>query len=188
VGVLGFTTPWEEPGFVAWKGRLRSLPRSGLSVRTAVPTPEDGRWLRWMQADCESLFIHSIDDNVSRIDRELVSIAEIDADPVGFCIALVGPTESDPLFLQQVAVVPLARRRGAGLALLKAVGERAPRRDIAMATLDENEAAHALNEKLAKSIGASIRRVPLRQYRRSQLGFAQGERHRPWLIERSRED
>jgi GNAT superfamily N-acetyltransferase len=186
VGVFDFTVPWEEPEFVEWKKQLEALPLSEVvRVRDAEPTPLDGRWLRWVQADCESTNIQSVKYNVSKIEQQLVLVAEIDEHPVGFCSALVGRAESDPLFIQLVAVVPLARRRGVGLALLNTAAEHEPRRNIAMATLEENEAAHRLNEQFAKSLGANIRRVPVRQYRPARLGFAQGERHHPWIIERS---
>jgi len=53
-----------------------------------------------------------------------------------------------------------------------------------MATLDDNTAAHNLNERFSESIGGKIHRVPLRTLWRTDLGFAEGEKHRPWLIER----
>ena len=160
-----------------------ALPLSHVTIREAVPTVQDGRWIRWVQADCESTNIQTVEYNMSKIEQQVLLLAEIAEIPVGFCCALVGRTDSDPLFIQLVAVVPLARRRGAGLALLSAAAEREPQRSIAMATLDDNDAARRLNEHFAKSMGANIRRVPARRYRRTDLGFAQGERHRPWIIE-----
>ena len=74
--------------------------------------------------------------------------------------SFAGPNETDPIFVQLVGVVTEARRLGAGLALLTATAERDPLRDIAMATLDENIQARALNERFAGSIGAPHRRVP----------------------------
>jgi GNAT superfamily N-acetyltransferase len=181
--VFDFTLPCQEPGFGAWKEQLGALPLSHVTIRAAEPTVQDGRWIRWVQADCESTNIQTVEYNMSKIEQRVVLLAEIAEHPVGFCCALVGRTDSDPLFIQLVAVVPLARRRGAGLALLSAASEREPQRSIAMATLDDNNAARRLNEHFAKSMGANIRRVPVRQYRRTDLGFAQGERHRPWIIE-----
>jgi GNAT superfamily N-acetyltransferase len=182
--VFDFSSPYRDPGFDTWKEQLDSLPPSGVSVREAEPTIDDGNWMRWIQADCESTFIHGADENVSKIKKQLVLVAEIEGHPVGFCLALVGRTDSLPLFIQLVAVVPSARRRGAGLAMLSAAAGREPRRNIAMATLDDNTAAHNLNEHFSKSIGGKIHRVPVRTFWRTELGFAEGEKHRPWLIER----
>lgn len=180
------TSPYQEIGFAAWKAQVAALPPSEVRIRKAEPTVQDGRWMRWVQADCESTYIQSVEYNVSKIEHQLVLLAEIAGHPVGFCSALVGPTGADPLFIQLVAVVPLARRRGAGLALLRGVAERESQRSIAMATLDDNDAVLGLNEYFAKSMGANIRRVPLRRYRRTDLGIARGERHRLWVIERLR--
>lgn len=145
---------------------------------------QDGRWMRWVQADCESTNIQEAEYNASEIEQQLVLMTEIAGHPVGCCTALVGATDADPLFIQPVAVVPLARRRGAGTALLNAAARREPRRSIAMATLNDNDAARGLNERFAKSMGATIRRVPVRRCRRTDLGFAPGELHRPWIVER----
>ncbi|MEV7663630.1 hypothetical protein [Paenarthrobacter sp. NPDC089316] len=79
----------------------------------------------------------------------------------------------------------LLMSRYIGLALLLTAARWQPHRNIAMATLDENIAAQRLNERLAQSIGGTIRRVPVKRFRRSDLGFAQGERHRPCLIEQT---
>jgi len=187
LAVFDLSSPYQEPGFGIWKRRLKSLSVSEIRVREAKPTAEDGRWMRWMQADGESTYIHSVEYNVLKIEQQLVLVAEIADDPVGFCNALVGRTKSDPLFIQLVAVVPSARRRGVGLALLSAAAAREPLRDIAMATLDDNLAARSLNERFAKSIGGEIRSVPPRRYRRTDLGFANGESHHAWVVERSRE-
>lgn len=178
-------SPYAEPGFVAWQQRLGSLPPSEVTIRTAEPTAEDGCWLRWIQADCEAIYIHSVEDNVAKIGRQLVLLAEVANCPVGFCYALAGHPRSSPLFIQLVAVVPSARRRGAGLALLGAAAGYHPQRDIAGATLDDNIAARSLNERFAQSIGGEIQSIPLSRFRRSDLGFARSEGHRPWMIARS---
>jgi GNAT superfamily N-acetyltransferase len=177
-------SPYREPGFDEWKEQLEALPHSEPMVRDAEPTVQDGRWMRWVQEDCESTNIQDVEYNTSKIEQQLVLVAEIAGHPVGYCIALVGATDTDPLFIQLVAVVPLARRRGTGIALLSAAAQREPRRSIAMATLSDNVAARGLNERFAKLIGASIRRVPTRRYRRADLGFAAGELHQPWMVER----
>lgn len=182
--VFNHFSPYQEPGFGAWKQALDVLPASEVQVREAESTLEDARWMRWMQADCESTFIHSVEHNLLEIEQQLVLLAEIAGHPVGFSRALVGRTELDPIFIQLVAVVPPARRRGVGLELLSAAAGREPQRDIAMATLDDNVAARRLNERLADSISGEIQRVPIRRYRRSDLGFAEGEHHRAWVINR----
>jgi GNAT superfamily N-acetyltransferase len=180
-------SPYAEPGFGIWKQGLEELPPSKVAIRKAGQTAQDGRWVRWMQADCEPTNIRSVEDNVSKIAQQLVLLAEIADYPVGFCCVLAGRTDSDPLFIQLVAVVPSARRRGAGLALLSAAAGWQPQRNIAMATLDDNVDARWLNERFAQSIGGNLQRVPLSRFRRSDLGFAPGERHRPWMIDRQQE-
>jgi GNAT superfamily N-acetyltransferase len=181
------SSPYHESGFGAWKQGLEALPHTEVLVREAERTAQDGRWMRWVQADCESTYIQSVEYNVSKISQQLVLLAEIADYPVGFCCALVGRANWDPLFIQLVAVVPWARRRGVGLALLSAAAEWQPQRNIAMATLDDNVAARRLNERFAKSIGADTQRVPVSRFRPSDLGFAPGERHRPWMIDRQQE-
>lgn len=180
-------SPYHEPGFGAWKQGLEALPPSDVLIRAADQTAADGRWMRWIQADCESTYIQSVEDNASKIGQQLVFLAEIADYPVGFCCVLAGPTNSDPLFIQLVAVVPLARQRGVGLALLSAAAAAQPRRNIAMATLDDNVAARRLNERFALSIGGTIQRVPASRFRPSDLGVAPGEHHRPWMIDRQQE-
>ncbi|MBG6185484.1 GNAT superfamily N-acetyltransferase [Arthrobacter sp. CAN_A214] len=178
------SSPFHEPGFGAWKQELEALPPSEVLIREAEQTVRDGCWMRWMQADCESTYIHSVEDNVSKIGKHLVLLAEIADYPVGFCCVLAGRTDSDPLFIQLVAVVPSARRRGVGLSLLSAAAGWQPQRNIAMATLDDNVAARRLNERFAKSIGGNLQRVLVSRFRPSDLGFAPGEHHRPWMINR----
>jgi GNAT superfamily N-acetyltransferase len=182
--VLNYASPYEEAGFSEWEQQLGAPRTASVVIRRAESTERDGRWMRWIQAECESTNIQSVHDNVSKIERQLVLLAEIADIPVGFCSALAGRTDLDPLFIQLVAVVPLARRRGAGLAMLKAAAEHEPQRNVAMAALDDNHPAHGLNQRFAESLGATLRRVPVRQYRPTQLGFAAGERHRPWIVER----
>lgn len=181
------SSPYREPGFGAWKQGLEALPPSEVLIREAEQTAQDGRWMRWMQADCESTYIQSVEYNVSKIGQQLVLLAEIADYPVGFCCVLAGRTNSDPPFIQLVAVVPFVRRRGVGLALLRAAAGWQPQRNIAMATLDDNVAVRRLNERFAQSIGGNIQRVPVSRFRPSDLGFAPGERLRPWMIDRQHE-
>lgn len=180
-------SPYNEPGFGAWKQALEALPPSEVLIRKAEQTAQDGHWMRWIQADCESTNIHSVEHNMSKIGHQLVLLAEVVDYPVGFCCLLASGTNSDPLYIQLVAVVPSARRRGVGLALLSAAAGLHPERNIAMATIDDNVAARRLNERFAKSIGGNIQRVPVSRFRPSDLGFTRGERHRPWMIDRQQE-
>lgn len=180
-------SPYDEPEFGVWKQGLAALPSSEVVIREAEQTAQDGRWMQWIQAHCESTNIQSVEYNVSKIEQQLVFLAEIADYPVGFCCVLAGRTNSDPLFIQLVAVVPAARQRGVGLALLSAAAVRHPHRSIAMATLDDNVAARRLNERFAQSLRGTLERVPGRRFRPSDLGFAQGEHHRPWMIDRQQE-
>lgn len=182
--MFNLSSSFQEQGFGAWEQGLEGLPPSKVRIRETEPTKPDGRWMQWMQASCESTYIQSVEYNLSTIEQQLILLAEIADYPVGFCFALAGRTLSDPLFIQLVAVVPLARRRGVGLALLSAAAGHEPHRSIAMATLDDNVPARNLNERFAKSIGGNLHRVPIRRYRQTDLGFAQGERHHPWIVDR----
>ncbi|KHL04492.1 hypothetical protein LK10_04970 [Sinomonas humi] len=165
---------------------MEALPPSEVLIREAEETAQDGRWMRWIQAGCESTYIQSVEYNVSKIAQQFVLLAEIADCPVGLCCVAAGRTDSDPIFIQLVAVVPSARRRGVGLALLSAAAGWQPQRDIAMATLDDNVAARRLNKRFAQSIGGDIQRVPVRRFRPFDLGIAPGEHHRPWMIDRQK--
>lgn len=70
------------------------------------------------------------------------------------------------------------------MVLLRAAVEREPRRNIALATEDDNEGAQALNKKFATSIGATMRKVKLGTYDDSDLGIRRGIGYRSWVIER----
>lgn len=177
-------SPQHEPGFGPWKQGIENLPSTAVLVREADQADEDGLWMRWIQAECESTYIHSVEENVSKIDRQFVLLAELAGHPVGFCCAVEGRSNSDPLFIQLVAVVPSARQRGVGLALLCVAAAAHSQRNVAMAALDDNIAAQRLNRRLAQSIGAKIQRVPVNRFRKSDLGVASGEHHRPWMIDR----
>lgn len=185
MNIPGFMSPWEEPGSDEWQESLRAEPRGDVEVREALPTVEDGTWMRWIQAVSESATIHDVERNVSCIREKTVVLASFGGSPVGFCQAMTGRSISDPLFVQMIAVVPAARRRGVGLALLGTIAASEPNRGIVMATLDSNTAARAMNGRFALSLGLEIRRVPIKIYRCSEMGFGPGEKHRPWLIERS---
>lgn len=131
------------------------------------------------------MFIQSVSDNVSTIRKKLVLLAEFANHPVGFCVAAIGRYAPDHLFIQRVAVDPLARRRGAGLALLSAAARDRPDKHIAGATLDDDASTHALNQKLATSLGENLVVTPRRRFTRTDLSLAAGEAHRPWVITRS---
>jgi ribosomal protein S18 acetylase RimI-like enzyme len=137
-----------------------------------------------LQFVCSPISVQSVRENVSTVGERRVLIAEIDDVHVGFCVSSPGVEDSDPLFLQVVAVAPPTQGRGVGLALLTAAAQREPRRDIALATQYDNGAARSLNEKLAKSIGARIQKVSLSTYRDNDLGIRRGLGYRAWVIQR----
>ncbi len=70
--MFNLDSPYAEPGFDAWKQGLEALPPSEVLFRNAEQTAQDGRWMRWMQADCESTNIHSAEDNASKIGQQHV--------------------------------------------------------------------------------------------------------------------
>ncbi|WP_181034135.1 GNAT family N-acetyltransferase [Arthrobacter sp. GMC3] len=175
----------DDSRFREWKSQLETLPPSSVvSIREAVADGPDGRRMRDVQLVTERLPILEVKDNVPKIGERVVLLAEIDGVYVGFCISSPGPQDSAPLFIQEVGVVPNARGRGIGMALLCAAAEREPWRNIAFATEDNNDGAHALNKKFAKSIGASIGKVPLDTYRDSDFNIQRGRGYRAWVINR----
>jgi ribosomal protein S18 acetylase RimI-like enzyme len=179
--IFGLTKDLE---YVRWANRLETLSSSAVSIREATAMPQDGRRMKDLQAACSPISVRSVRENVSTIIERRVLLAEIDGIHVGFCISFPGTQDSDPMFIQVVAVAPNAQRRGVGLTLLTAAAEREPRRDIALATQDDNVAARSLNEKFARSIGASIGKVNLSTYRDCDLGIQRGLGYRAWAIQR----
>ena len=173
-----------DPALDIWKRRLAKLSSSVVSIREAAATPQDGRRVWDLQLMCSPITPRSVRDNVSMITERTVLLAEIGHVHVGFCASFAGPSETDPIFVQLVGVVTEAQRLGVGLALLTAAAERDPLRDIAMATLDENIQARALNDRFASSIGATIRRVPRGTYPDRHLGIRRGDGYRAWIIRR----
>lgn len=173
-----------DPEFRRWATRVPAISSSAVLIREASAVPLNGRRMKDLQFVCSPISVRSVRENVSTIVERLVLMAEIDDIHVGFCVASPGVEDSDPLFLQVVAVAPDVQGRGVGLALLTAAAQREPRRDIVLATQDDNVAARSLNEKLAKSIGARIRKVSLRNYRDSDLGIQRGLGYRAWIIQR----
>ena len=173
-----------DPEFLRWASRSAALSSSAVSIRQATAVARDGRRMKDLQAVCSPISVRSVRENVATIIERRVLIAEIDDIHVGFCVSSLGLEDCDPMFFQVVAVAPDAQRRGVGLALLTAAAEREPRRDIALATQNDNVAARSLNEKFARSIGASIRKVTLSTYRDCDLGIQRGLGYRAWAIQR----
>lgn len=173
-----------DPNLDRWRHQLETLPSTQVSIREAAAIPQDGRRVWDLQVECPPIYVRSVRDNVSTIAERLVLLAEIGDIHVGFCVSFVSPRAVDPLFVQVVAVAPGSQRRGVGLALLTAAAEREPRRDIALATQDDNLAARTLNERFASSTGMSIGRVPLGTYRDRDLGIVRGQGNRAWVIQR----
>lgn len=175
----------DDSRFGKWTSRVETLSSSSaVLIRDAAADGPDGRRMRDVQLVTERLPILEVKDNVSKIAEQLILLAEIDGVHVGFCVSSPGLQASDPLFVQEVGVVPDARGRGIGMALLSAAAEREPRRDIALATEDDNDGAQALNAKFAKSIGASLGKIRLDNYRNSDLGIQRGRGYRAWFIQR----
>lgn len=180
----GFS-PYTDDGFDVWRNRLASLPPTGLRVRRAKQTDRDAQIMRWIQAECEELFIQSVTENARQIANRLVFLAEVDDCPVGLCVSSVGRYNSEHLFIQRVGVVPPARRRGAGIALLSAAANEVPGMNIAGATAAGDEPAHALNRKLALRLSGNISNLRRGAFAPTDLGIVRGEPHIPWVIDRS---
>lgn len=177
--------PWENVRRRGWMKQVKELSSAALvSIREAVADGPDGQRMSDVQNVTERLPILDVKKNVLKIAKTVVLLAEIDGVHVGFCISLPGHQDSDPLIIQEVGVVPGARGRGIGMMLLRAAAEREPRRNIALATEDDNEGAQALNKKFATSIGATMRKVNLGTYEDSDLGIQRGLGYRSWVIER----
>lgn len=176
-----------DPGLAQWRGSLDTLPRSEVTVREANEDPADARRLKDLQFVCEPITVQSVQHNATTIAEHLVLVAEIGNVPVGFCVASIDRGASHPIYIQVVAVAPPAQRQGVALSLLASVATRAPQRDIAFATRDDNEAALALTTRFAERIGATLRPLPSGTYRHGDLGTARGLGYRPWLIERPRD-
>lgn len=167
-----------------WLSQLKALPSEEVNIREAAPTGADARRMWDLQAVCVPLVPQTLSKNVSSIEERLVLIAAIENVHVGFCIALINQIPSDPVFIQVVAVAPPLRRRGIGLALLATAAERAPERNVAMATQDINFPARAMNERFADTLNARIDRVRLGIYKDADLAIRRGQGYRPWLIQR----
>ena len=101
--------------------------------------------MRDMQTVCEPITVLSLSTNAETIKDRLVLFAEIESAHVGFCVVSPGVKTSDPMFVQVVAVVTAAQRRGIGRELLAAAASTEPERDIVFATQESNLAAYAMN-------------------------------------------
>ncbi|GAA1357625.1 hypothetical protein GCM10009596_09070 [Arthrobacter rhombi] len=176
--------PGRDPKFIEWQSQLETLSSSEVSIRQATAVGPDGRRVQDLQALCAPIFVQTVGANVTTIAERVVLLAEIGGVHVGYCVTFAGRLETDPLFIQVVAVAPKAQRRGVGLALLTAAAKQHPRRNMALATRGDNAAALSLNDKFASWIGASIRRVNLGTYSDSDLGISRGMGYRSWEIHR----
>lgn len=139
--------------------------------------------MRDIQLACAPITPLGLRRNATTISEDSVFIAEIDRVPVGFVLAALSERHA-PLFVQVVAVVPEAQRRGIGQKLLSAAVSVAPERNIVLATQETNVAAHAMNRKFAASIGASIHRLNLGVYPDDYLGIPRSLGYRAWEIKR----
>lgn len=173
----------EDVIYQKWRAALRSLAGAPATLREALPTAADARRMRDIQLTCVPITPMPLRDNAATISEHRVLIAEIERVPVGFVLASLGP-EPSPLFVQVVAVVPEAQRRGIGLQLLSAAAALDPQRNIALATQETNLAAQAMNNRFAGSMAASIHRVNLGVYPDKYLGIRRGQGYRVWEITR----
>lgn len=172
--------------FLRWQDEVSSLISTQVLIRSAVPTPEDATRMRDMQTVCEPITVLSLSTNAQTINDRLVLFAEIESVHVGFCVASPGTKTSDPMFVQVVAVVPAAQRRGIGRELLAAAAATEPERDIVFATQEGNLAAHAMNARFAIELGATLERVNLGVYPDRYLGIRRGQGYRAWRVKRPR--
>ncbi len=177
--------PAFDPDLAAWLTSLEELTSSEFTIRQATADSGDARWMRYLQAACEPLTVQSATSNDKTIAEQRVLFAMIGETPVGFCVSMTDTAAPDPVFIQTVGVVGTARGRGIGLALMHAVAEQAPDRNIALATQNDNLAARRMNERFAASIGAELRRLNLGTYKDENLGIRRGLGYRAWTIERS---
>lgn len=173
-----------DPDFVAWVAQLATLPSSEVAIRRGTASPQDARRLRDLQVRCEPITVRSVRANGATLVEYSVLLAEIEDVHVGYCCFAVGAQSSAPIIVQVVAVAPEAQRRGIGMKLLTAASDSDSRRDIVLATQDNNYAARALNARFASSIGAVLRRIPLGTYPDNALGIQRGLGYRAWTIER----
>ncbi len=139
-----------------------------------------------IQLVCEPITVLSLEENAQSIRERLTVFAEIEGVHVGYCIAVPGTTESDPLLVQVVAVVPAVQRRGIGRKLLAAVASEDAERDIVFATQESNQAARAMNARFASELGATLERVNLGVYSDRHLGIQRGQGFRVWMVKRPR--
>lgn len=172
--------------FSCWQEKLRTLTSSQVSIRAAAPTPEDARRMWDIQLACEPITVLSLEENTQTIHDRLTFFAEIDGVHVGLCIAVPEAKASDPLFVQVVAVVPTAQRRGIGRKLLAAAASEDAERDIVFATQENNQAARAMNARFASELGATIERVNMGVYPDRYLGIQRGQGYRVWKVKRPR--
>jgi hypothetical protein len=172
-----------DPLLEAWRHRLKALPSTKFAIRDATATAQDARRVWDLQVECSPIIPKPLRENVSMIVEKRVLLAFVDDVHVGFSVSFAGPRTIDPLFVQVVAVVLEARRRGVGIALLGVAAAGYPRRDIALATQLDNVAARTMNDRFAESIGASIRRVPLDNFANRDLGIRRGLGYRAWFIQ-----
>jgi ribosomal protein S18 acetylase RimI-like enzyme len=175
--------PGRRPEFVAWQAQLLKISGVPVSIRKATPNTQDARRMMDVQSLCPPIGIMSASDNTQTIKDKEVLLAEVDGVHVGFCVASESHEERGPLFVQVIAVVPEAQRRGIGMTLLAEAANSATGKLILLATRDDNGAAHALKKRFAESIGATIRREKLGTYLDRDLGIRRGLGYRVWVIE-----
>lgn len=170
--------------FVEWQRELKRLSWSGLKIREADSSGEDGRKMKDLQVSCEPLGVLSILRNIETIATHRVLFVEECGVHVGFCVSSLEAECTDPIFIQTIGVVSEGQHRGIGVALLESATSREPNRDIALAAQKDNAGAFVLAKKFAMSIGASVQKVKLGTYADDYLGITRGIGYRILVIRR----
>lgn len=173
-----------DPFHLAWRAALSRLRLDAhISIREAMPSGIDARRMKDMQIACEPLGPQTVARNLETLKQNLVVLfAEAEDTPVGFLSYCPPASKVDPLIVQVVGIVPEARRRRTGTALLEAACERYPGCDVAFATREENVSAHSLFRGFATQTQRSVRRVRRGVFRDGDLGIERGDGYRVWVL------
>lgn len=132
-------------------------------IRFRQPTPADGMAVHRLIASCPPLDTNSVYCNLLQCLHfaDTSVLAERQGELLGFISGYRTPEDPERLFVWQVAVSPLARGEGVGLAMLDMLLKRAARDGLTWleTTITEaNQASWALFEKLARSRNLALSR------------------------------
>lgn len=128
-----------------------------------APTPADGTAVHRLIAACPPLDTNSVYCNLLQCSHfaNTSVLAEREGELLGFISGYRIPDDSSRLFIWQVAVSPLARGEGVGLAMLDALLTRVGAGGLTWleTTITEaNQASWALFQKLARSRNLALSR------------------------------